>query len=93
MTDPTLVFEISVFPNPVTSSAQLNLEMKETGNVLLQWINESGQVIINKSLGVLPKGTYNFILTEDEKRKMSTGMNLLKAQVNNSIITRKVLIF
>ncbi len=92
LNDPANTFRVSVYPNPVMAGTVIEIENKETGRGELRWINEAGQVLISKSLGVLTKGVHKFAVTETERQKLSAGIFMLQVRVKDRFITKKILI-
>jgi len=86
-------FKINVYPNPLIENGVLEIENEELGNGKMQWYNESGQKVFEKSLGVLAKGVHKIPLDKSERKSFSPGIYLLRISVKNSVQTKKVLLY
>jgi len=71
----------------------LEIENEELGNGKMQWYNESGQKVFERSLGMLAKGVHKISLDKSERKSFSPGIYLLRISVKNSVQTKKVLLY
>jgi len=86
-------FKINVYPNPLIENGVLEIENEELGIASMQLYNESGQKVLEKSLGVLAKGLHKISLDKSERKNFSPGIYLLRISVKNSVQTKKVLLY
>ena len=86
-------FYINVYPNPLTDNGIVEIENEEAGHGFMQFYNESGQKVFERSLGVLTKGVHKIILDKNERKNFSPGIYLLRIAVKNSVQTKKVLLY
>jgi 1,4-alpha-glucan branching enzyme len=91
--DPAATFSISVYPNPVTGPAVLEIENKETGPAFIQWYNQAGRKIEERPLGVLAKGIHRISLTGGYSEKPAAGVYMIRVQVKNKTQTEKIILF
>lgn len=91
--NPAITFKINVYPNPLIANGVLEIENDETGIASLQWYNESGQKISERSLGTLVKGVHKIPLYENDRKRFSPGIYLLRISVKNGILTKKILVY
>ncbi len=90
--NPANTFKISTYPNPFTDAALLEIENKETGLANIRWYNEAGQMVKEKSLGILIKGIHKIPISVSERKKMSPGIYLLRVQIKNQVQTKKIIL-
>ena len=86
-------FRINVYPNPLIENGVLEIENEELGPARMQWYNEAGQQVFEKSLGVLTRGVHKISLDKNERKSFSPGIYLLRISVKNSVQTKKVLLY
>jgi hypothetical protein len=87
-----VTFKVNVYPNPVIDNGIVEIENEELGAGFMQLYNESGQKVLEKSLGVLAKGLHKISLDKSERKNFSPGIYLLRITVKNGVQTRKVLL-
>ena len=88
-----VTFNINVYPNPLIENGILEIENEEPGAATMQLYNESGQKMLEKSLGVLAKGVHKISLDKGERKNFSPGIYLLRISVKNSVQTRKIILY
>lgn len=81
----------AVFPNPVSGSSKLEIEIPETGKTQVTLINSEGQQSGTIFSGVLPKGKHYLTLT-DKINNLAAGIYLLKLQSKNQTGLVKIMI-
>jgi len=84
---PGLLNNVSVFPNPTSSDANVSFNLVETNNVSVALSNMVGQTIMTKDLGQMNVGLNNFSLNASD---LQNGLYLLSITVGTSMITKTV---
>lgn len=82
---------VKVYPNPVSTSSMLEIEIPETGKTQVILINSQGQQAGTVFSGVLVKGKHHVALT-DKINNLPAGIYLLKLQLKNQTGLVKVMI-
>lgn len=82
---------VKVYPNPVSTSSMLEIEIPETGKTQVILINSQGQQVGTVFSGVLVKGKHHVTLT-DKINNLPAGIYLLKLQLKNQTGLVKVMI-
>lgn len=82
---------VKVYPNPVSTSSMLEIEIPETGKTQVILINSQGQQVGTVFSGVLVKGKHHVALT-DKINNLPAGIYLLKLQLKNQAGLVKVMI-
>lgn len=67
--------DLSIFPNPVVNSAKVSIELKHSGNVNLEIVNMSGQIVYKVELGNLSAGDNTIDVQVGD---INSGVYLLK---------------
>ena len=86
-------FKVNVYPNPLIENGILEIQNDEPGAAEMQLYNESGQKVLERSLGVLAKGVHKISLDKNERKSFSPGIYLLRISVKNSVQTKKILLY
>jgi len=82
---------VKVYPNPVSTSSMLEIEIPETAKTQVILINSQGQQAGTVFSGVLVKGKHHVALT-DKINNLPAGIYLLKLQLKNQTGLVKVMI-
>lgn len=88
---PNHTLESLVYPNPVSTSSVLEVDIPETGKTQVQLINALGQQAGSIYSGVLPKGKHRLSLT-DKINNLPAGIYMLKIQSGNQSGLVKIMI-
>lgn len=80
--------EITIAPNPFTESTTLNIKLSTPSNLNLKLINSTGQIVQQHNYGILSGTQYLTI----NGLNLPAGMYYALIQVNDKIITRKVVV-
>ncbi len=91
--NPSNIFRLSVYPNPVIQNAVIEIENNESGAATIQWYNETGQKVKEQSLGVLSKGVHQIPVNASEHKRFTAGIYLLRVQIKNRIQSEKIILF
>lgn len=82
-----MITGVSVYPNPISSTANVDFNLTEANNVSISMMNALGQVIMTEDLGSLPAGTHTYGL---DATSMSNGLYFVNITVGNKTIAKKV---
>jgi 1,4-alpha-glucan branching enzyme len=87
-------FQVSVFPNPVQSSAFVQYDLPQSGVVNIRLLNYQGQVMGAKNLGFQVKGKQVFELNRHRftSTSLTPGSYVLQIQVGSEIRQQKLMI-
>lgn len=88
--NPASTFRVKIYPNPSTENAILEIENKETGLATFEWLNETGQKVKEKSLGLLTKGNHKIQLLNNNE--LPSGNYFIRVQVKGNTQTEKFII-
>jgi hypothetical protein len=80
-----------VYPNPVSTSTVLEVDIPETGKAQVQLINALGQQTGSIYSGMLTKGKHRLSLT-DKINNLPAGMYMLKIQSGKQTGLVKIMI-
>lgn len=83
---------LNVYPNPVTSNATIEYELPYNTAVTLSLINASGQQEAILHTGLKTKGVHQLPLNTLKPNKPLTGLYMLRMQIGNHSIVRKIII-
>ncbi len=86
-TGPQLIAK--VFPNPVSNTSVLEIEMPQTGKLEVYLLNDLGQHIKNLFSVNLTRGKHQLSLS-DKFNNLPMGTYLLKIQTANKFVTQKI---
>lgn len=81
--------DISVHPNPVTNVANINFNLNNNSNVDIELIDVLGKKVMDIHSGELEGGAHNFTINSEN---MQQGMYFVRMQMNNQVITKKILV-
>ena len=79
----------TVFPNPVSNSATITLELEKADEVQFNLYNLTGQLVRNRNLGILDKGYYQEELNVTD---LPEGQYLLQINSTNQVVTKKIVV-
>lgn len=82
-----LANNVSVYPNPITTSATVNFNLVESNNVTIEMVNALGQVVSTNNLGTLNAGEQNYSL---DASNLNNGLYFVNIRVGNSSVVKKV---
>lgn len=87
-------FAVSVFPNPVQSSAFVQYELPQSGLVNIRLLNYQGQVMGVQNLGFQVKGRqiFEFNRYKFSSTTLAPGSYLLQIQVGSELRQQKIMI-
>jgi predicted outer membrane repeat protein len=82
------------YPNPFNPETQITFNLLEAEHVNLSVYNLKGQLVKKISDQILPAGDNRFIWDgrNENKRKVSSGVYLLRMQSSNEIVSKKVML-
>ncbi len=80
---------ISVFPNPASDIAHLNISLTKSSEVSYELMNALGQKVLFKSLGYMNEGSHEINL---KISSLPSGVYLLKTQVGNKSFVNRLII-
>jgi glycosidase len=86
-------FKLSVYPNPLIENGILEIQNEEPGAAYMQFYNDGGQKVFERSLGILAKGVHKISLDKNERKSFSPGIYLLRISVKNRVQTKKIVIY
>lgn len=87
----TSVSSFTLSPNPATSQATLNWEMKENADVQLQVYDITGRVVFQQNLGNLHEGTQQFTFLPADSG-IPAGLYTCVLNVGSGMVTQKLII-
>jgi hypothetical protein len=87
-------FQVSVFPNPVQTSAFVQYDLPQSGVVNIRLLNYQGQVMGAKNLGFQVKGKQVFELNRHRftSTSLTPGSYVLQIQVGSEIRQQKLMV-
>ena len=91
--DPTKLFTVSVYPNPVVTDAVIEIETKESAPATLVMYNQSGQKVQTRSLGLLSRGIHKVDLTPADHGPLAPGLYYIRVTIKNNTETARFLLF
>jgi len=80
---------IKLYPNPVEDICNIEIDLKEASNLTLSVFNSAGQVVSQKSFGMMKSG--NQLLTIDLK-SLNTGFYMIRLQAGTSAVNLKTIV-
>jgi hypothetical protein len=81
--------KVSIYPNPVTSTIIMEIELRKPGQVQICLYNQLGQVEQSENKGYKQPGQYLFSMNVSD---LLSGVYLLKTILGNDIATYKIVI-
>lgn len=81
--------DISVHPNPVTNNANIEFNLDNNSNVNISLFDILGKKVMDIHNGELNSGAHSIKLNSEY---MQQGVYFVKLQMNNQIITKKILV-
>jgi hypothetical protein len=78
--------ETKLFPNPATSEVNLNLDLKASAEVEVEWRNLLGQTIHSNDLGKLGRGVHSQAY---DVKAWPTGVYFMVIRANNTLKTMR----
>jgi len=85
----TIPFELSVYPNPVTAVAFLNLKLHKAGDISVNLINQVGQSVYLNEPGRYDEGRHVIRVDVSE---LPAGIYFFVAEVNGNRVTKKLVV-
>jgi len=79
----------NVMPNPAENLISINIQLAETSDVQYSVVNYMGQVVLNANLGNLNKGMHAEKVNIDA---LAAGVYFVKIQMNDQLITEKLIV-
>jgi hypothetical protein len=85
--------KVTVSPNPATKASKILIETPFPINLSFELLDAEGKSVGKKVIGTVDEGIHEWLLNQlTQGRTLSNGMYFLKINMNNSIVTRKILI-
>ncbi|NQU35642.1 MAG: T9SS type A sorting domain-containing protein, partial [Bacteroidetes bacterium] len=81
--------DISIHPNPVSGNANIEFSLNNTATVNIAVFDILGKQIQNLHEGELSGGSHNIQLNSDNMRQ---GIYFVKIQMNNEVVTKKIMV-
>ncbi|MCD4697146.1 MAG: T9SS type A sorting domain-containing protein, partial [Bacteroidales bacterium] len=93
-TDKFSIKKWDVFPNPFTTSTNIEFEVNKPGFTTLKVYSYQGKIIRTLLVGTKPEGKYKYCWDGKDNNgdKMSAGVYLIRLQVGRNIVARSVII-
>ena len=83
---PNIVSSFNVFPNPANENISINIDLKQTANIMLDLIDITG-----KQVALLMNENQNGIVSKQfNTEHLQNGIYLVRLQVNGKIETQKI---
>ncbi|MGZ6519068.1 MAG: T9SS type A sorting domain-containing protein, partial [Bacteroidia bacterium] len=82
-----LANNVTVYPNPISTSATVNFNLVESNPVTIEMVNAIGQVVSTTNLGTLNAGTQTYSVNASN---LSNGLYFINIRVGNSKVVKKV---
>jgi len=84
---------VSVSPNPTTAESKIVIETPQAINLTLELFDAAGISSGKREFGLIEKGIYEWpLMILTNRNSLAQGIYLLKIRINNSFITRKLII-
>ena len=80
---------VSIFPNPVSTEATLELTAEEAGNAVLRIFDLNGRMVVSRQLGHVNAGVQQYVVSTDG---MSAGMYLVNITVGGNTAAAKMIV-
>lgn len=84
------VLEMSIYPNPVATEANINFSIESNTYVSLQVFDLSGRLVINEVLGNYGQGSHT---AKFNVENLTAGTYIVKVQAGNVSNTSKILVY
>jgi len=84
---PELANNVSVYPNPISTSATVSFNLVDANPVTIEMVNALGQVVSTANLGTLNAGEQTYSVNASN---LDNGLYFINIQVGNSKVVRKV---
>lgn len=81
--------DISIHPNPITNTANIEFNLVNSSNVVVSVFDLLGKKVANLHNGELSNGSHTIKFNSAD---MLQGIYFVKIQMNNQVITKKVLV-
>ncbi|MEO8148391.1 MAG: DNRLRE domain-containing protein [Bacteroidia bacterium] len=82
---------VNIFPNPINSEFQVELQFKNNSEVTIEMIDVLGKILYTKSYFQFANGiTVNKISTEDVPALNQQGIYFVKITAGNEVVTQKI---
>jgi len=78
-----------VYPNPATESLNVSFELKESNNVVVEFIDITGRTLKTKNLGSRTANVYN---EKIDVAQLPMGLYMLNVRTDNSVVSKKVFV-
>ncbi|MBT8195483.1 MAG: PKD domain-containing protein [Bacteroidia bacterium] len=82
-------YQVNLFPNPANGRTQLSFNLNSNADVKVSLEDLLGRQINVANEGALSAGTHNFLF---ETRELSSGIYMVKLNIEGQIITRKLIV-
>jgi Secretion system C-terminal sorting domain len=79
----------SISPNPAYSVANVSYELEKGADVKISLVNGIGQIVEEVNFIAQTKGKYN---SNFDVNKLSKGLYTLNLEINNQVITKKLMV-
>lgn len=80
-------FNVSLYPNPASDIAQMELNLNEVSNVTVQVFNNLGEVVYTNESQNLSAGAYIYSI---DVQDFAPGMYIVRTTANNAVKTTKL---
>ncbi len=77
------------YPNPVSSSTTVEVEVSESANLSIEVSNLVGQIVYSEDRGTVGQGTESFII---DAQNYKSGVYFYTVRTNNSSVTKKMIV-
>ncbi len=78
---------LNVYPNPMTTSTNVNFNLNEANVVIITVINSLGQVVSTENLGNMTAGEQNYTLNTES---LSNGLYFISINAGTGSVTEKI---
>ena len=78
---------LSIFPNPVSSSATINFDLVNQVDAIINVTNIVGQKVYSKDLGRLMSGAHT---EQIDMSSLGNGLYLVQIRLNDEVVTKKI---
>ncbi len=81
--------DVSIFPNPITNTANIEFSLYSNNNVSVSVFDILGKSVLHVDEGVMNAESNNIKLNVSS---LNEGIYFLKLQINNQVITKKIVV-
>lgn len=82
-------YSLSVFPNPFSDKTNISFSLNTTQNVIIEVYNMLGEKVSTIDKGILSQGSQ---VVEFDRSKLTNGVYFITMNINNRLITEKIII-